>query len=423
MAHRQRNGASTVYLGSDGYWHGRVTVGVREDGRSDRRHVMSKTKTRVLEKVRQLERARDVGMVRKAGENWTVEQWLTHWLEYIAAPFVRDNTLAGYQVAVNRHLIPGVGAHRLSALRPEHLEALYVRMLKTKTRSGTLTRPATVHQVHRTARAALNEAVRRGYTTSNPAKLAKAPRVVEEEVEPFTVVEVQKLLLAASKSRNSARWALALALGLRQGEALGLQWSDVDLQTRLLVVRRNRLRPKYAHGCGPPCGRKYAGHCPQREQIRADADETKSTAGRRVVGLPDALCRILEEHRVAQARERLHAGQLWVDGGWLFTNEIGAPINPRTDWDEWKKLLKTADIRDGRLHDARHTAATVLLMLGVSEQTIMGLMGWSNPAMTRRYAHMVDPIRHETARRIDGLLWAPLEQTDAGAEPGQTEGG
>src|SRR5680860_1327374 len=191
---RQRNGASTVYLGSDGYWHGRVTVGLREDGRPDRRHVMSRTRRKVLEKVRQLERARDSGVVGKVGENWTVEQWLTHWLENIVAPFVRDNTLAGYRVAVNLHLIPGVGAHRLSALRPEHLEALYVRMLKARTKGGTLTQPATVHQVHRTVRAALNEAVRRGYATSNPAKLARAPRVIEEEVEPFTVEEVQSLL-------------------------------------------------------------------------------------------------------------------------------------------------------------------------------------------------------------------------------------
>jgi integrase len=418
---RQRNGASTVYRGSDGYWHGRVTVGLRADGRPDRRHVMSKSKTTVLEKVRALERARDKGLVRRAGENWTVEQWLTHWVENIAAPFVRDNTLAGYRVAVNRHLIPGVGAHRLSALRPEHLEALYVRMLKTTTKGGTLTRPATVHQVHRTARAALNEAVRRGYATSNPAELAKAPRVVEEEVEPFTVEEVQRLLRAASEARNSARWALALALGLRQGEALGLQWTDVNLDAQLLVVRRNRLRPKYAHGCRTPCGRKYAGHCPERQQIRADADETKSAAGRRVMGLPDALTRLLEEHRAAQAHERLHAGQLWVDGGWLFATEVGAPINPRTDWDDWKKLLKTAGIRDSRLHDARHTAATVLLMLGVSERTIMGLMGWSHPAMTRRYAHMVDPVRHETASRINGLLWTPARDASSGGEPGQNE--
>jgi integrase len=87
---------------------------------------------------------------------------------------------------------------------------------------------------------------------------------------------------------------------------------------------------------------------------------------------------------------------------------------PRTDSDEWKRLLKAAGIRDGRLHDARHTAATVLLLLGINERTIMGIMGWSNPAMTRRYAHMVDPIRHATASRIDGLLWPPDSRAGVG---------
>jgi integrase len=154
----------------------------------------------------------------------------------------------------------------------------------------------------------------------------------------------------------------------------------------------SRVRPKYEHGCKPSCGRKYAGHCPSRKVVTPAADETKSRAGRRVVGLPDALVRLLRRHRVRQDEERLRAGQLWREGDWLFTTELGEPVNPRTDWDEWKRLLKHAGLRDGRLHDARHTAATVLLLLGVSERTIMGVMGWSNTAMTYRYAHMVDPI-------------------------------
>src|SRR5262249_11681456 len=154
---------------------------------------------------------------------WTVATWLTHWVENIAAPAVKDNTLAGYRVAVNVHLIPGIGAHRLDRLEPEHLEKLYARMLSR----GSAT--ATAHQAHRTLRAALNEAVRRGHLGRNPATLAKAPRVTETEIEPYTVEEVQQLLKIAAGRRNSARWALALALGLRQSEALGLMWSDIDL--------------------------------------------------------------------------------------------------------------------------------------------------------------------------------------------------
>jgi integrase len=412
-AKRQRNGQSSIYPGADGYWHGRVTVGLRDNGSPDRRHVMSKSKAKVVKRVEELEKRRDDGTIHRPGENWTVEKWLTYWLENIAGPFVRYETRRGYQVAVNRHLIPGIGQHKLQKLRPEHLERLYINMLKKPTKAGTLTKPATAHQVHRTVRAALNDAVRRGYLAKNPALLAKAPRVVEEEVEPYTVEEVKRLLETALDQRNGARWAVALALGLRQGETLGLKWDDVDFELATLRVRRNRVRPKYEHGCtGSPCGRKYAGHCPARVPIRPATDDTKSRAGRRLIGLPAELCALLEAHRTAQDAERVKAAQLWADEGWLFADETGHAVNPRTDWDRWKRLVADAGVREARLHDARHTAATVLLLLGVTDRAIMGIMGWSNPAMAARYAHIIAPLRQDIANRVGGLIWSAGSATD-----------
>lgn len=395
---RRPNGASSIYQGGDGRWHGRVTVGVKDDGTPDRRHVTGKTQAAVIAKVRKLERERDGGRVPKAGQRWTVASWLSHWVETIAAPTVRENTLAGYRVAVNHHLIPGVGAHRLARLEPEHLEKLYARMI------GNGSAPATAHQAHRTIRTALGEAVRRGHLARNPAELAKPPRLPEQEIEPYTVEEVQRLLETAAGRRNAARWAIALALGLRQGEVLGLQWDDVDLDAGLLRIRRARMRPKYTHGCGDTCGRR-AGYCPQRRQTRPDTDDAKSRAGRRVVGLPDELVELLRQHRAVQERERKDARQMWHEGGWVFTTVTGRPINPNTDYHEWKALLREAGLREARLHDARHTAATVLLILGVPERAVMGLMGWSHSAMAARYQHITGRVQRDVARRIGGLLW------------------
>lgn len=395
---RTPNGASSIYLGKDGYWHGRVTVGIKDDGRPDRRHVMG-TQADVTRKVRTLERQRDSGTVRRSGSSWTVEKWLTHWVENIAAPFVRENTISGYRVAVNVHLIPGLGKHRLERLQPEHLERFYVQMM----RNGSAA--ATAHQAHRTLRTALNEAVRRGHLSRNPATLAKAPRVPESEVEPYSIDEIRLLLKTALDGRNGARWAVALALGLRQGEALGLKWSDVDLATGSLVVRRGRLRPRWRHGCGGTCGRKYGGYCPQREAMRDETAETKSRAGRRGIGLPAELVELLRDHHDEQDRERETAAQLWTDSGWVFATPTGGPLNPRTDWDDWKKLLVRAGVRDGRLHDARHTAATVLLLLGVPQAAVMGIMGWSHAAMAARYQHVTSAIQQDIASRVGGLLW------------------
>lgn len=98
----------------------------------------------------------------------------------------------------------------------------------------------------------------------------------------------------------------------------------------------------------------------------------------------------------------------------MFTSAIGQPLNLNSDYHRWKALLKAAGVRDARLHDARHTAATVLLVLGVPERTVMGVMGWSSTAMAARHQHLTDPIRRTVAAQVDGLLWAPQK----GAEDG-----
>lgn len=396
---RAPNMTSSVYGGADGYWHGRVTMGVRDDGKPDRRHVMG-SESDVRRKVRELERARDDGNVRKPGKPWTVERWLTHWIDNIAPNGLRESSLSAYAVAVRVHLVPGLGAHRLDRLQPEHLERLYSKMM----RAGS--KPATAHQAHRTIRTALGEAVRRGHITRNVAAIAKPPSLSDQdEVDPYTVEEVKRLLETAGERRNSARWAIALALGLRQGEALGLKWSDVDLDAGTLRVRRARQRPKYAHGCSGGCGREHAGYCPSRIALRPATADTKSRAGRRGVGLPDEIVALLQKHRQEQEHEKHLAAQLWHDEGWLFATPTGRPLNPNTDYHEWKKLLIRAGIRDGALHHARHTAATALLLLGVPDRTVMGLMGWSNTTMAGRYQHITEQIRRDVAKRVGGLLW------------------
>ncbi|MFJ8936405.1 tyrosine-type recombinase/integrase [Streptomyces sp. NPDC102365] len=412
---RQPNGRSSIYFGKDGKWHGRVTVGIRDDGTPDRSHVERKTRAEVTAAVRELEKQRDAKTVRKSGKAWTVKAWLTHWIENVAPLAVNDNTMVGYGVAVRKHLIPGLGAHRLDRLKPEHIETFYSKM------QANGSKPATAHQVHRTLRTALNEAVRRGHLGKNPVQLAKAPKTGEYEVEPYSIQEVQRLLKVAGERRNSARWAVALALGLRQGEVLGLRWEDVDIDGGFLVVRRSRHRPQYSHGCVDPCGRKAAGYCPQKRRTNPEFSTTKSRVGRRAVGLPEQLVDLLRSHAKAQEGERATAGKRWQENGLVFPDEHGCSPSHRRDWAEWKALLAEAKIRDGHLHDARHTAATVLLILGVPERAVMGLMGWSTTAMAARYQHMVDAARANLARQVDGLIWKPeTDRSDGNGTAGGT---
>jgi len=131
----------------------------------------------------------------------------------------------------------------------------------------------------------------------------------------------------------------------------------VDLDHGVLRVRRSRLRPKYAHGCDGTCGRK-PGTCSQRVSTRPATGRVKSKAGRRTIGLPPQLVALLRAHWAEQERECEQARQQWQEEGWVFASPAGQPLNPNTDYHEWKRLLKEAGLREARLHDARHTAAT-----------------------------------------------------------------
>ncbi|MEV6682864.1 site-specific integrase [Streptomyces erythrochromogenes] len=407
---RRANGETAIYFGKDGRWHARVPMGYRDNGEPYRRHITRTTEDLLMGEVKRLEKQRDQGTAQQPGKLWTVEKWLWHWVENIAKEAVSENTYDGYEVAVRVHLVPGIGKHRIDRLEPEHLESLY-RKMKAK---GS--KPATAHQAHRTARTALGEAVRRGHAAKNAAALAKPPRVEEpeDEIEPYSVDEIQSLLIEVNKRRNSARWMLALALGLRQGETLGLRWADVDLENEYLKLRRNRLRPKYAHGCkeADPCGRK-AGYCPLRNQVRRETKNTKSRAGRRAVPLPGPLVRMLRAHKEVQARERKAAGDLWTESEYVFTKPLGGPLSPNTDYHDWKKLLGDAGVRDARLHDARHTAATVLMLLGVPDRVIDQIMGWepgTSARMRARYLHVPDAMLKDVAQKIAEAIWGPSEK-------------
>lgn len=431
---RAPNGASSIYKGKDGRWHGRVTVGVRDDGTPDRRHVERKTEADVTTAVRELERQRDQGRIRQPGRMWTVEQWLTHWVKNIAAASVRPTTMVGYHASVYKHLIPGVGAHRLDRLQPEHLEKLYEHMVSQKR-----LKPATAHLAHRTVRVALNEAVRRGRIVQNPATIAKPPRVEEEEITPFTVQEAQRLFAAAGTVRNGARFIIALALGLRRGEALGLRWSDVEItwehgcpagapcraaggasecsQRRgsgTLTIRRAIQQRVWKHGCSPDnsCGHRYGARCPQRHSGGVVTAEVKSRAGRRLVGLPAPVIESLEAHRRQQARDRQTAANLWCEADWVFTNRLGYPVHPTEDHRAWKALLAAANVRDARLHDARHTAATMLLVLKVPLPAVMDLMGWSDASIAKRYMHVPRELVAAIAAEVGALMWADVGDQD-----------
>ncbi len=377
---RSAYGESSIHRDAAGRWHGYVSMGLKREGQRDRRHVSAAKRAEVVRKVRALEHQRDSGVVQAAGRAPTVAEWLGHWLDTIAIRKVRASTLQGYRGKVNSRIIPAVGHHRLDRLQPEHLEAWYIELADEGLASSTIL------QLHRILSRALKVAMQRGKIARNVCSLVDAPSLRREEVVPFSTTEARALLAAARGLRNEARWSVALALGLRQGEALALRWEDIDLDSGTLTVKRSMQRL---------VGKGLV------------FDEPKSRAGRRAIKLPNGLRDALRAHRAAQLEERLAAGSEWQENGLLFAQINGRPIDPGSDWKSWKALLALAGVRDARLHDARHTAATLLLQQGVSARVAMQILGHSQISLTLgTYSHVVPELAQEAADRIDRVLWA-----------------
>jgi integrase len=378
-ADRKAAGESSIVKGADGRWHGYVSMGLKENGKRDRRHVASLKRADVARRVRELEEQRDAGIVLASGRGLTVQQWMSLWLDTIASRKVRPSTLAGYRTCVNR-ISRHLGHHRLDRLQPEHLEAFYTRLEADGLSSTT----ALLH--HRVISRALKVAMQRGRVARNVATLVDAPTARREEVQPPTAADARKILDLAKDLPNGTRWSVALALGLRQGEALGLLWDAVDLDAGTLTVRRALQRQ---------AGKGLV------------LVEPKSRAGRRTIKLPDALRDALRTHRVRQAEQRLAAANTWEDRGFVFCQPNGRPIDARRDWLDWKAILKAAGIRDARLHDARHTAATLLLQQGVPARVVMEILGHSQISLTLgTYSHVVPELAHEAAERMGDALWS-----------------
>jgi integrase len=377
---KRASGESSIYRDEDGRWHGFVSMGKKENGRRDRRHVSGAKRADVVVKVRAIEAKRDAGMVDAAGRAPTVGEWLDHWLDNIAARKVRARTLESYRSTVRLHLRPGIGHHRLDRLQPEHLERLYA-VLADKGLS-----PASILRAHRVLSRALRVASQRGKVARNVATLVDPPAVRRPQTAlPLSAQEARQVMAAAQTRRNAARWTVALASGLRQSEALALQWSDVDLGKGTLSVRRGLHRVS---------GRGLV------------YEEPKADRSRRTLALPAPLVEALRAHRAAQREERIAAGPLWEDHDLVFAQPNGRPIERKSDWRAWKTLLREAGVREIRLHDGRHTAATLLLAEGVHPRVVMEVLGHAQMRTTTdTYSHVLPALGRDAADRMGRALW------------------
>jgi integrase len=218
----------------------------------------------------------------------------------------------------------------------------------------------------------------------NPAALVDGPRVQRREVRLVTPGEARQLLEAFRGDRLEALYTVALAVGLRQGEALGLRWQDVDLESGTLTVRVAL----------------------ERADGRFRLAEPKTKRSRRTIALPDVAIRALKAHRTRQSQERLLAGAEWRDAwGLVFTNPSGAPLHGTNVTRGFRQVLDGASLPSQRFHDLRHACASLLLVQGIHARVIMETLGHSRIGLTMdTYGHVIPELQREAADKMDVLL-------------------
>jgi integrase len=208
---------------------------------------------------------------------------------------------------------------------------------------------------------------------------------VRPEVQVLTPEQAGTFLKAIKEDRLQALYMAALSLGLRQGEALGLRWQDVDIDQRTLRIN----------------------HALQRVDGEVRLVEPKTIRSRRTLPLPESVIQSLRSHRVRQKEERLKAGEHWQEGGFVFTTTIGTPLDPRNVLREYHAALKRTGLPRFRFHDLRHSCASLLLAQGVQPRTVMEILGHSQISLTMNtYAHVMPSMMRDAADAMDKALGA-----------------
>lgn len=365
---RRANGSGSLRQRADGLWVAGVELPPDpRTGKRRRKYVAAKRKVDAVRKMRamqaELERTGDLPTA-----NPKLGDYLEGWLKREVHPQLKPRTAAGYEGYCRRYIIPALGRKRLDKLTPADV----AQMTTAITESGLSS--TTALQAHRVLHKALHDAERMGLVSRNVAELATAPRRAVAKVDALTVQQAAAVITHA-EGRDRLRWAVALMLGVRQGEALGLRWEHVTLD-----------RDEDAQVVGGVVELAWAlSRLPARVKALPAGTEGRQVKGAlwllrpktrgswRRVPVPGPLARDLAD--------------AWDGCEWVFHGEDGGPVDPHDDWEAWKVALARAGVPPARLHAARHTSSTLLAALGVDEATRMQILGHSSATTTRGYTH------------------------------------
>jgi integrase len=306
-----------------------------------------------------------------------VEEFLLHWLDETHQHQIAYSTYRRYRSLAVHHINPFLGHHELRKLDSQVITNLLINM-----RSGGQS-VRSQQQARALLAVAMDEAENTNLISANPVRKVRNPQGAGKVLTPLKIEEVRRLLKTYQATFLSARLHISLICGLRQGEALGLRWQDIDFESGTLTVST------------------------QIQIINGKATFTRLKTNRsyRTLVLTDETLESLRIHKNLIGRWQTSYGDKWVDLSLVFPGNDGAARSSHIDYNEWQKALKLCGIEPHRLHDARHTAATLMYSQGIGIETISRVLGHSSSAITSRiYVHTsIDQLK-DAAKKVNFAL-------------------
>jgi len=365
VARRRPNHDGSIFRRKDGRWCAYVSMSGR------RVYHYGHSQRECLDGLAEQRPESGVGLSPDA-RRITVAEYLQQWAEMLSHS-VKRTTSRQYACVIRVHIIPALGAMPILKLRPDHIQAFYLGL----ERSGAGV--DTIRVVHNVLSKSFRQAVTWRILPRSPVVGLHVPRRQEREMTALMLDQAHRLLEAMRGYRLEALFVLAITTGMRQGELLGLRWSDVDWDTGSLRVRR-----QWSHGA-------YG--------------TVKTRRSERLVSLGPKTVAALLDHRDRQKTERGAAGDHWQDGDLIFSTPLGRPINRKSMVADLHRFLADAGLPRVRFHDLRHTAATAMLQLGINPKIVQERLGHSSIVTTLdTYSHVVPTLQREAADILDARL-------------------
>lgn len=382
MARKNAKGSGSIRQRPDGRWEGRYSY-VDELGVTRRRSVYADKQSACRKLLTEAIRAVDNGTHKVSKEHYTVESWITTWLEAYSRGW-KPRTVADYRSKAERYIVPSLGSVQLSALTPLIVQRFCNRLSDGYAGQKPLS-PKSVRNIHGVLHSALKQAVSDGVLAGNPADNTKLPPLQKVQLRPLMDDDVARFMAACESHKYGRLYIIDLFTGLRQSELLGLQWGDIDFGAGVITVQR------------------------QLQKVRGERRyiflETKSRKQRQVPISPSIIA-LFRTQQAQQAALQLAAGSLWDNPrNLVFTNELGEHLAHSTIQNRFRMLVRSIGLEGVRFHDLRHSCAILALQSGCSIKATQELMGHYSSSFTMDvYAAVSETMQQDTRDKMESVF-------------------